>query len=420
MRVGIIAAGSRGDVEPYLALAVGLARAGHGVRLVTHEDFAPLVQAQGIEFWPIGGRVQEIVQGAAMRERLQGGNFVAIMAQMAREARRGALEMARGGLAACQGMDLLLAGIGGLFGALALGEKLDIPLLQAYYIPFLPTFSYPSFLFSGMPRWLGGGANRLSYRLVQQLMWQAYRPGDVLARREALALPPAPFWGPFEAACTRDMPVLYGFSPWVIPPPADGGGRVHVTGYWLPEAAADWEPPAAVSAFLEAGAPPVYVGFGSMSSLNPAELAATVLGALARSGQRGIVLSGWGGLQAAELPESVLMVESIPFSWLFPRVAAVVHHGGAGTTAMGLRAGVPAVVVPFFGDQPYWGRRVAELGVGPAPIPRRALTVERLAQAIERSVGDVGLRLRAAELGARLRAEDGVGRAVAIIEGSLT
>jgi UDP:flavonoid glycosyltransferase YjiC (YdhE family) len=152
-----------------------------------------------------------------------------------------------------------------------------------------------------------------------------------------------------------------------------------------------------------------------MSNRKPEETADLILQALARTHQRAIILSGWGGMHKADWPDSVFVLDSVPFAWLFPRVAAVVHHGGAGTTAAGLRAGVPSVVIPFFADQPFWGRRVAELGVGPAPIPRRKLTVERLAQAIESALSDQAMRQRAASLGSRIRAEDGVGCAVGIV-----
>jgi UDP:flavonoid glycosyltransferase YjiC (YdhE family) len=189
-----------------------------------------------------------------------------------------------------------------------------------------------------------------------------------------------------------------------------------VTGYWFLDPAADWTPPSALVEFLATGPPPVYVGFGSMGNQSPEETADLVVQALLQAGQRGIILSGWSGLRTAEKPDSVFMLDSAPFSWLFPRVAAVVHHGGAGTMAAGLRAGVPSIVVPFFGDQPYWGQRVVELGVGPQPIPRRRLTAERLAKAIQQAVSDQPMRQRATELGARIRAEDGVGRAVAIVE----
>ena len=417
MRIAIIAPGSRGDVEPYVALGEGLKGAGHEVRLVTHEDFETLVTSHGLEFWPVEGSVQDIVQGADMRDRLEGGNFLAVLSQMSREAQRGALNLAIAGLAAGQSADLLVAGLGGLFVGLALAEKLRVCLLQTYCIPFTPTRAYPSFMVPGLPFGLGGALNQLSHDLARQMMWQAFRPADRLARREVLDRRPAPFWGPYASDCLRDMPVLYGFSPSIIQPPPDWGRDIHVTGYWFLDPAENWTPPADLSEFLEAGPPPVYIGFGSMSSQNPQETGRLVLEALARAQQRAVVLSGWSGLQPTDLPSSAITVDSVPFSWLFPRCAAVVHHGGAGTTAAGLRAGVPSVVIPFFADQPFWGRRVAELGVGPAPIPRRRMTVERLARAIELAVGDSGMRRRAADLGAVIRVEDGIARAVAVVEG---
>jgi UDP:flavonoid glycosyltransferase YjiC (YdhE family) len=420
MRIAIIAPGSRGDVEPYVALGRGLRGDSHTVRLVTHENFQALVASNGIEFWPIKGNVQGIVQSASMRERLEGGNFLTVLSEMSREAQRGAVNLARASLAASQGTDLLVAGLGGLFVGLEVAEKLGICLVQALYIPFTPTREYPSFLVPRLPFEPGGLFNRLSYDLARQMLWQAFRPADRLARQDVIHLRPAPLAGPYKSACLRDMPILYGFSPSVIPPPADWGDEIHVTGYWFLDPAEDWTPPPDLSEFLEAGPPPVYIGFGSMSSRDPQETGRLVLEALARAGQRAVILSGWSGLHAADLPASAIAVDSVPFPWLFPRCAGVVHHGGAGTTAAGLRAGVPSVVVPFFADQPFWGRRVAKLGVGPSPIPRKELTVERLARAIETSLEDSAMRLRAAELGAAIRAEDGIANAVAVVGGLRT
>jgi len=416
MHIAILASGSRGDVEPYVALGVGLQEAGHAVRLVTHQDFQAFVIGYGLAFWPVEGRVQDIAQSDAMRERIEGGHFLAVMAQMAQEAQRGAVYLAEAGLAACQGVDLVLAGLGGLFTGLALAEKLDLPFVQAYYIPLTPTRAYPSFLLHGLPSWLDGALNRLSYHLARQVIWQSFRSADSAARKQVLDLPPAPFWGPYGAARLQGGPILYGYSPSVIPVPPDWGDRIHVTGYWFLDPPVDWTPPPELTAFLRAGPPPIYVGFGSMSSRDPARTADLVLQALSQAKQRAIVLSGWGGMRTEELPESVFAVDAIPFSWLFPRVAAVVHHGGAGTTAAGLRAGVPSIVVPFFGDQPYWGQRVAALGVGPEPIPRRKLTAARLARAIQAALTDRAMRGRAADLGAEIQTQDGVARAVAVIE----
>jgi len=233
MRIAMIAPGSRGDVQPYIALGKGLKEAGHVVRLVTHQNFERLVHSHGLAFWPVQGNVQDIAQSAEMRKLLEGGHFLAIMSQMAKEAQRGALHLAEGGLAACRGMDLVLAGIGGLFVGLALAEKLGLPLLQAYYIPFTPTQAFPSFLLPKQPSWLGGSLNRLSHHLARQIMWQGFRSADRLARRKVLGLAVAPFWGPYHSDHALHHPILYGFSPSVIPKPPDWDHHIHVTGYWF-------------------------------------------------------------------------------------------------------------------------------------------------------------------------------------------
>ena len=415
MRIVIVALGSRGDVEPYIALGEGLKKAGHYVRLISHQNFATLVNSHGVEFWSIESNVQDIAQSSEMSERIEKGNFLAVISQMKKEAERQAISSAQTGLKACEGMNMVIAGIGGLFVGISLAEKFRLPLLQAYYIPFTPTRAFPSFLFPKLPQWLGGFSNRFSFHIMRQIIWQGFRSTDKLMRKQVLNLPATSFWGPYKANQVHKCPILYGFSPSVIPPPADWSSNTHVTGHWFLDPPADWAPPQELVDFIDDGSPPIYIGFGSMSSRNPQEAANLVVKALELSKQRGIILSGWGGLQKADLPKSVFMVDSVPFSWLFPRVGAVVHHGGAGTTAYGLRAGIPSIVVPFFGDQPFWGQRVKELGIGPEPIPFRKLTVERLARAIRITLTDPTMRQNAADLGLKIQAEDGIAKAVAII-----
>jgi sterol 3beta-glucosyltransferase len=414
MRIAIIAMGTRGDVQPYLALGKGLKAAGHFVRLITHENFETLVTSHGLNFWSVKGNVQEVLESPEMLKLLEQGNFLAINAHTGKIVQDIAIDWAYDGLAACQGMDLIIAGVGGLYLAISLAEKLNIPFLQAYIFPFTPTKAFPAILLPQSISRLGGTVNRLSHHLFRQIMWQGFQKADRLARQQVLNLPPAPFLGSYNSPILREHPTIYGFSSSVIPQPADWH-NTQVTGYWFLDEVANWTPPAALSKFLASGAPPVYIGFGSMGSRNPIETADLVLAALERTGQRGILVSGWGGLSQAHLPDTVHMVESVPHSWLFPRVAAVVHHGGAGTTATGLRAGVPSIVIPFFGDQLFWGQRVANLGVGTAPIPRKKLTVELLAQAIDRAVTDPWLRQRAADLGTKIQTEDGIANAVRVI-----
>lgn len=417
MHIAIIALGSQGDVQPYVALGKGLQDRGHRIRLVTHGNFSQLVEPRGLEFWPVSGNVQALAETPEMRALLEKGNFIAITRHTAKAAALAAVSWAKQGLEAVGGVDLLLVGVGGLFVGLGLAEKLRIPLIQAFVFPFTPTRAFPGPLFPQSLGRLSGGFNLLSHRLVRQAIWQGIRAGDNAMRKQVLGLPNAPFLGPYASPILRRYPTLYGFSPSVIPRPADWKNS-EVAGYWFLDSAPDWTPPQDLLEFLNAGAPPVYIGFGSMGSRDPEATADLVLRALRATGQRAVLQSGWSGMKGENLPDSVFLTGSVPHSWLFGRVAAVVHHGGAGTAAAGLRAGVPSVVIPFFADQPFWGQTVARLGAGTTPIPRKELTAEKLTEAIRIAVSDPEMRQRAGELGAKIRAEDGIGKVAAAIAGA--
>ncbi len=410
MRILIIAPGSRGDVQPYIALGKGLQNAGHTVRLVSHSNFEPLIRSYGLEFWSFGNDVKEAVENSELRELTEKGNFLLLLAKMAKESEREALRFAESGLQAAQGMDVVLGGIGGLFIGTAIAEKLHIPLVQAHVFPFTPTKDFSSVLTPKLPAFL----NRLSHHLARQVMWQGFRSADSIARKKVLNIPSAPFFGPYHSKALRNMPILYGFSPSVIPAPSDWNSNIHITGYWFLDEPDDWQPPAALLDFLQSGPPPIYIGFGSMSARNPEETADLILQALSLTHQRAVLLSGWSGLRKDNVPDSVFMIDSIPHSWLFPRVSAVVHHGGASTTAAGLRAGVPSIIIPFFGDQFFWGQRIADLGVGTKPIPRKSLTAEKLAVAIQEVMRNQEMRQRAEKLGKQIQAENGIQSAVEV------
>jgi len=416
MKIALYALGSRGDIEPYIALGVGLARAGHDVRIVTHQNYGTMIKAHGLGFFSVRGDVQEAANSPEMKALLEKGNFIQITRHTSAMAAQAALQWAEDGLAGCQGVDLIVAGIGGLFSALALAEKLNVPLLQAYLIPFHPTAEFPGVLLPDAVGRLGGSFNRLSHHFTRQMIWQGAVSADRAARQQVLDLPTLPRMGVYKHPRLHGLPILYGISPAIIPKPADWGANIHMTGYWFVDPASAWTPPPSLIEFLDEKPKPLYVGFGSMSNRQPEQTADLVVRALEKSGQRAVLLSGWGGLHKTDLPDSVYMLESIPHGWLFPRVAAVVHHGGAGTSAAGFRAGVPTLITPFFADQPFWGNRAAALGVGLPPIPRKTLTVENLAHAFDRLANDQTMRTRAAALGERIRAEDGVTAAVRIID----
>jgi sterol 3beta-glucosyltransferase len=415
LRIAILATGSRGDVEPYIALGKALKEKGSYVRILSHQNFSQLVNSYGLEFWPITGNVQEIAQSCEMSKRIEKGSFLSVISQMKKDAKTQAIEAVKKGTDACEGIDIILAGLAGLFTGYTLAEKHNIPLTQVYYIPLTPTRSFPSFLFYKMPKWTGSFANKLSFHITRQIIWQGFRSVDNLTRKEILHLKKAPLWGPYRKLSDKDQPVLYGYSPSLLPTASDWDANTHVTGFWFLEEPTDWKPPQELLDFLESGDPPIYIGFGSMSSKNPEETTKLVLAALEETDQRAIVSSGWNGLTRKDLLSSVFMIDTVPFSWLFPKMAAIVHHGGAGTTHHGVRAGVPSIVIPFFADQPFWGNRIKELGVGPGPIPRKRLTAKRLASAISIAVTDIDMRRRAKDLGAKVREEKGLETAVKII-----
>lgn len=412
MKIAVVASGTRGDVQPYLALSQELQDAGYDVRLLASENFEALITEAGVAFGSTGMGAEERIQSEEWRKTIEGGNFLKLLGKMQAEMKNAAVELAPKLPPLLADSDLIIAGMAGLGGAFSVAEHYKIPVIQAYVVPFTPTQAFATPLVPGLP--LGKILNGPSYQIMRQMFWQSTKAADAETRK-LLGMASPPFWGPFRALAASPMPILYGFSRHVLPRPHDWGPQIHVTGYWFLDEGEGWQPPADLVNFLAAGDPPVYIGFGSMGSRNPEEAAQIALDALARSGQRGVLASGWGGLKAADVPETVHLISSLPHSWLFPRMAAVVHHGGAGTTAAGLRAGVPSIVTPFGMDQPFWGRRIAELGVGPQPIRRKHLTGERLAASITQAITDSSMRRRAADLGEAIRSEDGVGNAVTVV-----
>ena len=322
-------------------------------------------------------------------------------------------EQTRQALEGCADVDVLVGGIGGAALGTGVAERLGRPFVEAHLQPIgPPTAAFPGPLVPHVPGWAGGPGMRLSHRLTAAGIGMLVNPATRRIRAE-LGLPARP------APPPPGLPVLYGYSPVVVPKPPEWGPERRITGYWTLDGD-DWTPPAELTAFLDAGPPPVCIGFGSMVGDDPAALAALVTGAARRAGVRAVLLSGWGGLDAARrASDDVLVLDQAPHERLLPLCSAVVHHGGAGTTGAGLRAGVPSVVVPFGMDQPFWASRVAALGAGPAPLPRRRLTVEALSDAL-RATTQPAMRARAAEVGRVLRTEDGVRRAVADLDALAT
>ena len=413
MKITIFAAGSQGDIQPCVVLGKNLRQAGYRVCLAAPEDFAGFIQEHGVDFHPLRGDVQRIMASDTGRSLMETGsaNPIKTIRAVRRMLAPVVMKMALDAYEACRDADALIClAVLSSFGQ-SIAEDRNIPLVSIEPTPLLPTKAFPA---PGWPiqRNFGGLHNRFSGVAMLHVLWQWYRP-FVNEFRKHMGLPAysaARFYHGLTSA-----PLLSEYSPIVIPHPADWPDSVHITGYFYLDPQPDWQPSPELKAFLKAGDPPVYIGFGSMAGRNPEEVATLVLDALAQTSLRGLLLTGWGGIRTISAPDNVFVVNSAPHSWLFPRMAAVVHHGGAGTTAEGLRAGVPTVIVPYAFDQPFWGARVKALGLGPDPIPRRKLTADSLAHALGVAVTDPGMKQRANQLGAAIRAEDGIGNAVKII-----
>jgi len=412
MHVTLVAAGSRGDVQPLVALGAGLHEAGFTVRVVALGTFRELAERRGLEFVAIPGDPQRFIEERGLRSLRSGRNIVNFLRR-----HRRVVEALSGPL-----LDLLwetLADTDAVaFGtvtimAYPLADARGLPRLAVPLQPITRSRAYPSLTVPQSWSRLGGTFDLATHRLNEWVYWLAMRDLVTGGLRRVLGYDPFPRGGPYRHIYSDDrFPFVYGISPTVFPRPDDWPVWHRLTGFWFLDG--DEDLPAEVEAFLAGGPPPVYVGFGSLPARDPAATAATLVEGARRVGRRVILLRGWGDLDVGEDASDVLVVDEVPHARLFPRVAAIVHHGGAGTTAAALRAGRPQVVVPHFADQPFWAEQVRRLGVAPPPVPIRRLDADRLAAALRQAL-DPRTRDRAAAVGERIAAEDGVGAAVELI-----
>ncbi|ODT75731.1 MAG: hypothetical protein ABS76_33290 [Pelagibacterium sp. SCN 64-44] len=412
-RIAIATIGTSGDVRPYLALAIALKNDGHDVVLGTNSDFEGLVTSHGIEFHNLGTNIQTWLQESRFDKtisQMRIHHFPSLL----REGQALVERAARASWTMAQGADAIVVNINTSFG-IDIAEALNIPVIMTAMQPLNPTREFPVCAYE-VPD-LGPTFNKLSY--IAMNIQQGYYdlPRDRV-RKELMGLGPRKRGGIFKDSLGNNLPTLYNFSSIVSPRPRDWPQTAVVTGFWFLDDTSNWAPSPDLLRFLQAGPPPVYIGFGSMP------FGAERNGQLLRSaldmwGGRAIVSRGWGGINLDDLPENVFAVSEAPHDKLFPLVAAVVHHGGAGTTAAGLRAGKPTFTLPQAYDQRYWGRRVRALGCGPAPVRLRTLTPEILARALHELTTNRTMAKNAQSIGKALSDEDGLGTAVTFIDATI-
>ncbi len=414
MKITIVAMGSRGDVQPYIALGKGLKKAGYEVYMPVPEIFKEMVLDAGLIYIEVVGidpqaflRKKDLVEA---REKKNGLSFLLKMFKDMKPLMELYFKQI---WEACKDSDAIISAFIYL-GAYDSAEKLNIPCIQSVLYPLYPTGDFPSIMmpFSSKNRTF----NLFTHLILSQLSWQVARKWTNKVRKEYLDLEPYGFWGPFKKLSKDKSPILFAYSSHVVPKPSDWFKNWLITGYWFNDNCDDFNPPEDLVNFINNGSKPIYIGFGSMIDDNPIKTTKMILEALNLSGQRCILSTGWTDLGSIKLPDFVFLVNDIPHSWLFENVKATVIHGGAGTTAASMRAGVPTIITPFLGDQFFWGRHLYKMGVSPKPINFNKLNAEKLAGLINTAVNDDNMKQKAKELGEKLKSENGVENAVTIID----
>jgi sterol 3beta-glucosyltransferase len=403
MNIVLMASGTRGDVQPMIALGLALKAVGHHVRLVAGSNFKAWIESHGLEIFPTAD-IEDMMQsemGVKWVESTSPFEQFRAMKALTDSVLEPTIEAVIEG---SKGADLIITGFVTEAHMQAISEKWGIPVVSCALQPYRKTRTGQANLMpivaqsnSVLNDWMGN--------LTNWFTWRAYST-VVNTLRQRLNLPPHTTRSYIRAA--RNIPALYAMSPSVVPPTDDTNS--YTTGFWFLDE--PFMPPDDLVQFLKAGDAPVYVGFGSMPSSDPARTVHMVSEALSRIGRRGVIARGWSKAEVKDIPSHLFVLDKTSHTWLFPQMAAVVHHGGAGTTSAGLRAGVPALIVPHMAGQPYWARRVHELGVGTAPLKRHELTVDSLAERLTTLLNDGGIRTRAAALGEQIRGEHGVENAV--------
>ncbi|KAJ4721477.1 Sterol 3-beta-glucosyltransferase ugt80a2 [Melia azedarach] len=411
LQIVMLIVGTRGDVQPFIAIGKRLQEDGHRVRLATHSNFKEFVMGSGLEFFPLGGD-PKVLAGYMVKNKgflPSGPSEIPIQRSQLKEIIYSLLPACRDpdpDTMVAFKPDAIIANPPA-YGHTHVAEALKVPLHIIFTMPWTPTSEFPH----PLSRVKQQVANRLSYQIVDSLIWLGIR--DIINdfRKKKLKLRPVTYLSGSYGS-PLDVPYAYIWSPHLVPKPKDWGTKIDVVGFCFLDLASNYKPPDSLVQWLEAGEKPIYIGFGSLPVQEPEKMTETIVKALETTGQRGIINKGWGGLgNLAEPKDFVYLLDNCPHDWLFLRCLAVVHHGGAGTTAAGLKAACPTTIVPFFGDQPFWGERVHAKKLGPPPIPVDQFSLEKLVDAIKFMLNPQ-VKTRAVELAKAMENEDGVAGAV--------
>ncbi|MCJ8509876.1 glycosyltransferase [Rhizobium lemnae] len=415
MKILILTIGTEGDVRPLVALGVGLRARGHDVRIATHSMFRAVVEQHGLEFANLDGDFREWMSAnkLALGRALK---ITEMLSAFRKQLRHIAVNWPEQGLAAAEGVDLIIGnGMVSQLG-LALGERLGIPCVETQLVASFPSYNPPPIPLPAAMYNLPGPINYGLGWLARISMIGVVQPAYDEHVRPRLGLRPMGRQSPYRTL-KADHLRLVAVSPSLVQRHVAWPDNIKIVGDWSLRESELWQPPTRLQDFLSDGESPVYIGFGSMYHVGAVELTALLHNVLRALNRRGIIATGWGGLDKTigHDAKHTIVIEHAPHDWLFERVAMAVHHGGAGTTHAVARAGLPSVVMPVFGDQPFWASCLRRRGVAPAPIPREKATFKKLLKAFETALSE-SMQAKAKDLRNEIQRQDGVGRAISVLE----
>ncbi|QUH25278.1 glycosyltransferase [Serpentinicella alkaliphila] len=411
MKIRILTVGTRGDVQPFVALGGRLVQCGHEVTICTAVNFKEFVESNGVSFSPVRVDFLELTQ-SEKGKKMMGGSPLEIFKNMKTLIFPMMERMLEDLWEASKDAEVLIYSPKA-FGGYDIAEKLKIPVFLAHPIPIIaPTtlFTNPALPFSIN----NGFLNKISYKANSLIMASFFNIINKW-RKETLGLKNK------RTLFTNDLvidgkliPIIYGCSPTVIPFDNNWGSNVSMEGFWFLEDK-EWEPPKELVRFLERGISPIAIGFSSMPLNNPLSVKRMFVEALERTGQRGIFISGWSGIKETEKNDNIFVIDSIPHSWLFPKTRGIIHHGGAGTTAAALQAGKPMLICPFSGDQPFWATQMKKIGVATFPLKENDMSVETFIDRIKELLNNKRLRDTAESIAIKINSEKGIEKTIKFI-----
>ncbi|MEW5819249.1 MAG: glycosyltransferase [Cyanobacteriota bacterium] len=409
-RINFLSFGTTGDVLPFISLATKLKEFGYEVCITAGTNYEKLIKENNIEYAPISVDINELMNSKEIQSLLSKNpikkykSIKEIIIPILKQTFTDSLEASKG--------SNLIIFHPKVTSAVSIAEKLNIKCLMASPIPiYAPTREFP---FLSVKAKTLGPFNKLSHYFIN-IMSSFFTSYINNWRKEALDLPPLGLFDDRLLLRGKKIPLLFGYSSYVLPRPSDWKENIHVTGYWFVDQQKNWQPPDELESFINNGSPPIYIGFGSMVGKDPERLTSEIVKALNTTKYKCILTTGWGALKNIDVPENVFVTDYVPHDWLMQHVSAVVHHGGAGTTAAGLRYGKPTLICPFMVDQTFWGNVVCKQGLGPEPISQEKITSEKFANALKVLISDNTLKLNAQKTGEKIRNENGTQVAVELI-----